>query len=769
MLTIAMRLPAGLEAASSTGSTKDVSEGILFSDSLEQAGGLQTSSTKWAPISWCGDGEARGTNEGPSSVKTPLSPLPATKERAEAVIPLSPRGTVSLSTEKEEVSESLSEGDVVRTSGGGGLAKGSLMGLAEDAELASPASSRKPPSPVPTASVAGSDGKVDLTETSGAAGSVHSTPHSEEPVAATPESLPSSPAKLTPTSLDVGDHGADKKVSAGERTKGNHSVSGAVPKEKVVAATTLSPSSSFLSISVGPPSQEASALGERNQQGGAKETDVTYVAAASMPLTPHQAGEMTGGIAAGALGSAGPVGDVGDSSGVAGKVRTKHAEGASLQQTKGRAASAELPAVMLGNIDGAPVAANASHMQASTTEGETLAHTAAVPTLVAQTSLVASHEGILGKTSSSLSANVQTAGRANGAVAEDQDGLAGPFPLTNDAVATTSSDAQEHLAISPVKSEVALVTATTSDGSLDAHLSNGAGTLAMRSIKQPVAGGVTSVRKGAGPAIKATELAASSPAPLGAAPLVGRGEAVAPGHPMKAQFEENNAVVLEDAGSRVAAASSSITDQAPTSPMPSAAMGTTVSAAAPLANVVTQDVTGSGSSLDVMQHKTLQATPTVLEVGVPGGTHGWLKIRAEVGEGGAIRASISSPTKDGEEALHRDLPAMSAYLESERVPVSLQVGHSQALAGGFDPTKLEDGGLVAQTPGEGSGAAMNAGAQQQSQREQPAVPPEGEPQREGSEQRLSETASDLSKTSWSRGDGYAGRDSDDGNWLNVMA
>ena len=111
---------------------------------------------------------------------------------------------------------------------------------------------------------------------------------------------------------------------------------------------------------------------------------------------------------------------------------------------------------------------------------------------------------------------------------------------------------------------------------------------------------------------------------------------------------------------------------------------------------------------------------------MPGGTHGWLKIRAEIGEGGAVSASISPSTKDGQESLHRDLPAISAFLESERVPVSLQVGHVQAFAGGLDGGKLEPAGSTAQTSGDGGGTLMDAGAQQQSQREQPATSYEGE-------------------------------------------
>jgi hypothetical protein len=84
---------------------------------------------------------------------------------------------------------------------------------------------------------------------------------------------------------------------------------------------------------------------------------------------------------------------------------------------------------------------------------------------------------------------------------------------------------------------------------------------------------------------------------------------------------------------------------------------------------------GSGDAIyPGLGSRTIEATPTVLEIGVPGGSHGWLKIRAEVGEGGAVQASMSSATLGGQDALHRELPAMNAFLQSEHVPVSLQIG-----------------------------------------------------------------------------------------------
>lgn len=72
-------------------------------------------------------------------------------------------------------------------------------------------------------------------------------------------------------------------------------------------------------------------------------------------------------------------------------------------------------------------------------------------------------------------------------------------------------------------------------------------------------------------------------------------------------------------------------------------------------------------------HKTLLATPTSLEVGVANGTHGWLKIRADMADGGVVNASLSTASTSGQDALHRELPSLAAYLQSEHVAVNTVV------------------------------------------------------------------------------------------------
>jgi hypothetical protein len=68
----------------------------------------------------------------------------------------------------------------------------------------------------------------------------------------------------------------------------------------------------------------------------------------------------------------------------------------------------------------------------------------------------------------------------------------------------------------------------------------------------------------------------------------------------------------------------------------------------------------------------LTATPTLLEVGITNGTHGWLKIRAEM-EGGLVTASLSSSSTAGQDILHRELPSLAAFLQDEKIGVNTLV------------------------------------------------------------------------------------------------
>jgi hypothetical protein len=85
--------------------------------------------------------------------------------------------------------------------------------------------------------------------------------------------------------------------------------------------------------------------------------------------------------------------------------------------------------------------------------------------------------------------------------------------------------------------------------------------------------------------------------------------------------------------------------------------------------------------------RTLVATPNVLEVGVASGTHGWLRVRAEMNDGGTVAASVTATSEAGMETLHKEVPGISAYLAGESIGVSsLVVSHAGASAGVGDAT-----------------------------------------------------------------------------------
>ena len=103
--------------------------------------------------------------------------------------------------------------------------------------------------------------------------------------------------------------------------------------------------------------------------------------------------------------------------------------------------------------------------------------------------------------------------------------------------------------------------------------------------------------------------------------------------------------------------------------------------------------------------------PTQLDVGVFDATHGWLRIRAELGESGAVSASLTAASGSAHESLRAALPEMAKYLQSEEVSVirisvhrsvegsameaaqggSLQKGDTRGHEGGGDNRNYCDG------------------------------------------------------------------------------
>jgi hypothetical protein len=122
------------------------------------------------------------------------------------------------------------------------------------------------------------------------------------------------------------------------------------------------------------------------------------------------------------------------------------------------------------------------------------------------------------------------------------------------------------------------------------------------------------------------------------------------------------------------------------------------------AGLMDQDGSGAVSGEMGMSHRTLLATPMALEVGLAGGTQGWLKIRAEMTDGGIVNASLSSATSAGQEMLHRELPALTAYLKEERVAVNTVVVPASSAAG-------TDSRFAGGMNGEGSGQTQQGSGQ----------------------------------------------------------
>ena len=104
----------------------------------------------------------------------------------------------------------------------------------------------------------------------------------------------------------------------------------------------------------------------------------------------------------------------------------------------------------------------------------------------------------------------------------------------------------------------------------------------------------------------------------------------------------------------------------------------------------------------------LSATPTSLEVGIQNGTQGWLRVRAEMTDGGVVNASVSTTSPAGQEMLHRELPALNAYLQEEKVAVNAVIIHAPSV--GMDARSSSGMGGGEQTPqrsDEGGGQDQN--------------------------------------------------------------
>jgi hypothetical protein len=111
-------------------------------------------------------------------------------------------------------------------------------------------------------------------------------------------------------------------------------------------------------------------------------------------------------------------------------------------------------------------------------------------------------------------------------------------------------------------------------------------------------------------------------------------------------------------------------------------------------------------------HQVMAAGPGRLDIGVFDGTHGWLRIRAELGAGGAVNASLTA-SAPAHEALRAAVPEMASYLQSEAVNVSRIAVHR--VAENSSSMSLPPGGSQQDGDAQGHrGTRDGAGAAQRS-------------------------------------------------------
>ena len=93
----------------------------------------------------------------------------------------------------------------------------------------------------------------------------------------------------------------------------------------------------------------------------------------------------------------------------------------------------------------------------------------------------------------------------------------------------------------------------------------------------------------------------------------------------------------------------------------------------------------------------------MLEVGIASGSHGWLRVRAEFGQTGEVAASVVAASAGAAEGLHKELPAISAYLAGERVGVSSLVVNAMEKGASAQDSTLNNsaGGAMGSEAGTG--------------------------------------------------------------------
>jgi len=85
-------------------------------------------------------------------------------------------------------------------------------------------------------------------------------------------------------------------------------------------------------------------------------------------------------------------------------------------------------------------------------------------------------------------------------------------------------------------------------------------------------------------------------------------------------------------------------------------------------------------------------------------------------EGGVVNASVSAASSAGQEMLHRELPALTAYLQEEKVAVNAVIVHAPSASGSDPRSSSAADGAGGQTPQK-----SNEGEEQRQSLRKPAL------------------------------------------------
>jgi hypothetical protein len=163
----------------------------------------------------------------------------------------------------------------------------------------------------------------------------------------------------------------------------------------------------------------------------------------------------------------------------------------------------------------------------------------------------------------------------------------------------------------------------------------------------------------------------------------------------------------------------------------------------------------------------IAAGPTRLEVGTLDGTHGWVQVRAELGTGGDVRASLTGSAA-AHEALRAAVPGLAGFLQTEAVSVSGIAVHRAA--GGNGAGLTQSGGGASGEAQSGRGQGGNAGG---SGKDSSAGSADGDGARVG---KIASAAGFSSSVDWTgssaagqfaNGGSLAFTGGDSGNWVSV--